>query len=539
MRKIFTMIACATLTALCLTACGTSGSQDTTPTPDNTATAKAETVAPTSAPTDAATLAPTEEPTETPVTEIGYIPTNVKLLSKEYKQFGSSDSKPLESDVKISEELAYKIFQKMFPGWEDEIKYVPSFGAWIPEKITDGEGFYYAEFEYISLENRLLVFATGVRAPRGEMKRGYDSCYKVFTFTYDGEIIDVLWENEGFFQLMSKEGLLFTYNDKLYFSVIAHKDSDLYYNGTYYNHYKYGYLIYLNPFWIYEIGAEDIELVWDESILTEYNDLFDLERAGLFYKFNGDGVELYLSEYSQEQKDLEFVKHLSFEKLLNDLDTGVTSREEPELTEEETLQHKMFHTVFFDTYYDDYTGKNGSSWRDPRNSTKTVYKCDFYEVSEYILFVAERSSENGMSDYFDIATFTKDGDLISLIWSNREFWGGNWDYTFFSYRDKIYLAAAEHWEGILQHQQSRATNHFSIYEFESDGTTCVWTESTYFPSISYSGESIEKCQDAYCWHINGNGVDMYFYNEDYKTKGYDFIRHYSFEELLSGVDVMK
>jgi hypothetical protein len=74
------------------------------------------------------------------------------------------------------------------------------------------------------------------------------------------------------------------------------------------------------------------------------------------------------------------------------------------------------------------------------------------------------------------------------------------------------------------------------------GAKEVWDESVYFPTeINYanvnSNVNLRTCYSAYLWKFNNDGVDMYFYNENDEEEGYDFIRHFSFEELLSDVDV--
>ena len=63
---------------------------------------------------------------------------------------------------------------------------------------------------------------------------------------------------------------------------------------------------------------------------------------------------------------------------------------------------------------------------------------------------------------------------------------------------------------------------------------CLRVTSTYVTPLNVFSEAVAEDETSL-----SDGVDMYFYNEDYETKGYDFIRHYSFEELLSGVDVTK
>lgn len=77
-----------------------------------------------------------------------------------------------------------------------------------------------------------------------------------------------------------------------------------------------------------------------------------------------------------------------------------------------------------------------------------------------------------------------------------------------------------------------------MYEFEKDNHGCVWDENIIFPNFSNDGAPLKTCYDAYGWKFNDeNGVDMYFYNED--SEEFEYVKSFTFEELLSGVDVTK
>ncbi|MBO5417093.1 MAG: hypothetical protein J6A50_00640 [Clostridia bacterium] len=532
--KIATLAAfCALFAALCLTACGDEGKGNATPLSTNTAL-QTETAKPTEVPT----VEPTAVPTEGPILEKNYMPVKAKKLSKDFCLLDDADANGFE----IDEALAYKILQNIYPD-ENTENFIPHNGKWIPEGTRENNdgNFKYYEFEYIASEDYLYVLSTKhftSDAIFTENLKYHHYPQKVCTFTYNGELIEMLKDGMSFPQLASEECSFFICNNKLYFAVIAHQDSEPPTNGTCHSHKtlneetgeKESFDLYLNPFWIYELGKESVKMVWDEFVLSQYDELFnnDLsDKEAVFYEFKDDGVDFYLSEEDSEKRNVEYIYHISFKQLLDDLNSGVTKREEaPELTAEELLEYKMFQAAFPE--YKEHI-KYDEEWKNPRNNHQSKFLCKFYYMEDCIILDAKETIPYTDKEKFIIARFTKNGDLEHYFYTSSS-------HKVFVHENNIYLATCKNWP-YLTYLGAKYKNYLSIYKVNDNDFELVWDEETFFPNNSMTSDApLETCHDAYNWYINKqDGVGMCFYNE--RTEKFEHVKDFTFDELLSGVDI--
>ncbi|MBO5417092.1 MAG: PT domain-containing protein [Clostridia bacterium] len=541
--KIATLAAfCALFAALCLTACGDEGKENTTPLPTNTAV-QTETAKPTENPTEVPTAEPTAVPTERPLLVKNYVPVKAKKLSKEFCLLDDADANGFE----IDEALAYKILQTMVP--DDDKKYIPYNGMWVPEGTRERDDFVkYIVFDYIECGDNLLVISTVY----GDnlVKKAHD-LHSVFTLTQDGEVVNTLWNNKDFNQFAS-DVKWFTYGNKLYFAIGANPESVG--NGTVHkystsNEYSTTASIYFPPLWIFEFNEDETEFLWDESILSQYKELlkYDMSKDAVYYEFNNDGIDFYLSDRLlspssaiSSNPSCEFTTHLSFKQLIDDLNSGLTKREEAKLSEEDLLEYKMFRTIFPSlTEF----AKQGNTWKNPRDYTEGKIVCEFYYMEDYIFLYARASAimPTSVHEREYTATFTLDGELIKQIISDAPVRTSIEHDLLFFHEEKLYIASLCTVQPNVFFPNNWC-NYFAIREVKKDGYETAWSESQYLPKDIHgvtSEDQIKDCEDAYAWEFSGDGADLYFFNNEDRGGPYTFIKHYSFAELLAGADFTK
>ncbi|MBO5417091.1 MAG: PT domain-containing protein [Clostridia bacterium] len=180
---------------------------------------------------------------------------------------------------------------------------------------------------------------------------------------------------------------------------------------------------------------------------------------------------------------------------------------------------KMYMTIFPDREDYNYTKFGDWSPYSPKYERRDwITECSFIDVGDCILFIA---SDYVLSfkdkPFFYIAYFSYEGELIINLWEEYRYIAKkSFDYSVFKHNSKVYLIF----------------NNLRIYEIKRDDVICIWNKDMFLSKCSID----ENCYDSYALSFNSqNGVDVYFYDENIQS--FKYLRSFTFDELLSGVDI--